>query len=50
MADTKKCAHDRCSCTAAEGSKYCSPICEDSKDTTTMGCDCPHPGCSGHKI
>lgn len=50
MADTKKCAHTGCSCMAAEGSKYCSTVCEDAKDVTTMGCDCPHAGCTGHKV
>jgi hypothetical protein len=41
-----KCAHDLCSCTAAEGSKYCSPNCEAAKDTTDIACGCGHSGCS----
>lgn len=49
MADDKnqKCAHKLCSCTAAEGSKYCSPNCEAAKDTTELACGCGHPGCKG---
>jgi hypothetical protein len=49
MADdeTKKCAHELCSCVAAEGSKYCSLSCEESKDTTEIACECGHPGCKG---
>lgn len=48
MADTKKCAHPSCSCMTDK--KYCSQMCEDSASTTTLGCDCPHPACSGHKV
>jgi hypothetical protein len=44
----KKCAHTGCSCMAEAGSKYCSMYCKDSAGTTTLGCDCKHPGCSGH--
>ena len=46
MADQKKCAHANCSCTITEG-KYCSQMCEDSAGATSLGCDCPHPGCKG---
>ena len=42
--DAKKCAHPSCTCTVTEG-KYCSQICEDSKDVTDLKCDCHHPGC-----
>ncbi len=46
MADEKKkCAHEGCSCLAAEGSKYCSLFCEDAKGMTTIKCDCGHVGC-----
>jgi hypothetical protein len=34
---------------AAEGSKYCSTFCEDSKDLTTLACDCGHPGCEAQQ-
>ena len=44
---TDKCAHKMCSCMAAEGSKYCSPQCEDAKDLTTLACECGHPHCRG---
>lgn len=47
MSDVKKCAHEGCSCIAAEGSKYCSTYCADSVGKTTLGCDCPHAGCGG---
>lgn len=47
MADTKKCAHTLCSCMVTD-KKYCSQMCEDSDGTTSLGCDCPHAGCSGH--
>lgn len=51
MADeSKKCAHETCSCMAAPGSKYCSTFCEDSKGLTTLECDCGHAGCSGSQI
>ena len=46
MADEKKkCAHESCKCMAAEGSKYCSSVCEDSVGFTTLKCDCGHAGC-----
>ncbi len=47
MSDPKKCAHTSCSCVCADGKKYCSQICEDSAVTTSLSCDCDHPGCSG---
>lgn len=49
MPDTKKCAHDRCSCTVDKDHKYCSQACEDTaKDgLETLGCDCGHSGCQG---
>jgi hypothetical protein len=47
MADLKKCAHASCSCIAPEGKTYCCTFCEDSKDVTTLGCECEHPACSG---
>jgi hypothetical protein len=48
MADAKKCAHPNCSCLCNDGKKYCSQVCEDAAKTQTLGCDCPHDGCSGH--
>jgi hypothetical protein len=47
MADTmrEKCAHPICTCLAEEDSKYCSPYCEDAKDTTEIACNCGHVGC-----
>jgi hypothetical protein len=46
MPESKKCAHTACTCTVPEGKKYCSQICEDSKQFTSIKCDCKHPGCS----
>jgi len=46
MSDGKKCAHAACSCTVADGKKFCSQICEDSAAYTGIKCDCKHPGCS----
>ena len=43
--ETKKCAHETCSCMAAPGSKYCSNFCEDSKGFMTLTCDCGHAAC-----
>lgn len=43
--EAKKCGHGSCLCMAREGSNYCSTMCEDSKDLTTLQCDCGHPGC-----
>ena len=48
--EAKKCAHGSCRCIARSGSSYCSPFCEDSKDLTTLECDCGHPGCAGQKL
>ena len=48
--DSKKCAHESCSCIPADGKKFCSTYCENAKDVTELGCDCGHPGCSGEKI
>ncbi len=46
MADKQeKCAHAACTCIAPEGQKYCSQFCQDSIGTTTLQCDCGHPGC-----
>jgi len=50
MADSKKCAHSTCNCVAAEGSKFCSNYCKDSKNLTTLQCDCGHPGCATQKL
>lgn len=47
MAEAKKCAHETCNCLVKDGEKYCSQVCEDSAGTTSLGCDCPHPGCGG---
>ena len=50
MADEmKKCAHELCSCQVS-GKTYCSQACEDAKGITTLACDCPHAGCSGHAV
>lgn len=45
--DTKKCAHELCTCTVGKDQKYCSQSCEDSVGSTTVGCDCPHTACGG---
>jgi hypothetical protein len=50
MAESNKCAHTACQCLAAPGSKYCSTFCEDSKDLTTLVCDCGHPACEADKL
>jgi hypothetical protein len=50
MSTSSKCAHTPCQCPAAPGSKYCSTFCEDSKDLTTLECDCGHTGCAGQKL
>ncbi len=49
MADEKKCAHEGCTCPPAEGSKYCSTYCEDSKGFQTLACDCKHLACAGDR-
>jgi hypothetical protein len=46
MSDSKKCAHESCTCLVTGGAKYCSQICEDSVGVTSFKCDCKHPGCS----
>ena len=47
--NTKKCAHSRCSCTAAEDSDYCTAYCENIAETdiNTITCECGHSGCQG---
>ena len=49
MAEMKKCAHEGCSCMVAEGEKYCSTYCEDTKDVVALSCDCKHIGCEGDR-
>ncbi len=46
----KKCAHETCTCMAADGSQYCSTFCQDSKGITTLDCDCGHSGCVAQKL
>jgi hypothetical protein len=48
--ESKKCAMDGCTCVPAEGKKFCSTYCENAKGVTTLKCECPHPGCAGHKL
>jgi hypothetical protein len=43
-----QCAHPNCSCSAASGSKYCSPYCESAKNRDEISCDCGHRGCKGN--
>jgi len=50
MSDVKKCEHKGCKCLAKGESKYCSTFCEDSKDLTTLVCDCGHPACEPAKL
>jgi hypothetical protein len=50
MDEFKKCEHKLCSCIPPKGEKYCSTICEDSKDMTTLKCECEHTGCRGHSL
>lgn len=45
MPDKKECKHPGCSCTAQEGSDYCSQYCHDARDTTEIACNCGHTGC-----
>jgi hypothetical protein len=47
MAESKKCAHENCTCICTDGKKYCSQFCEDAKGTQTLSCDCPHAECGG---
>ena len=43
----KQCAHPACSCTVAEGNKYCSTYCEDAgQDEVEISCDCGHEPCA----
>ena len=49
-AESKKCAHETCSCVVTDGKKYCSTFCEDSKGVTTLKCDCQHPACAGSNL
>jgi hypothetical protein len=46
-ANRNKCQHGNCSCTVADGGKYCSPHCETMKDSQEIACECGHPRCSG---
>jgi hypothetical protein len=48
MANTKKCAHDICTCVSTDGSKYCSPHCEAMAGKSELLCQCNHPGCAAH--
>jgi hypothetical protein len=41
-----KCANSDCNCEAAEGSKYCSPTCEEMGGVTVTKCPCGHAGCA----
>jgi hypothetical protein len=54
MTDTqeqdKKCAHESCTCTAEEGSQYCSTACEASKDGSQSTCGCGHSGCKAAAV
>ena len=50
MSESKKCAHSVCNCIAKPGSKYCSTFCEDSRNMTTLVCDCGCPECAGQKL
>jgi hypothetical protein len=51
MTDTvKKCAMEGCTCIPAGGKKYCSEVCEDSKNITTLECPCQHAACTGNKL
>jgi hypothetical protein len=44
MAGTRKCAHPACSYVAPDKQKYCSQMCQDSKNVTALACHCDHPG------
>lgn len=47
MPDKKnKCAHPACDCTVPDGTKYCSPYCDDAGDTTEIACNCGHASCT----
>ena len=50
MSDTKKCANVACSCTPANGEKFCSPHCEGIKGAVEIVCECGHPGCRGDAL
>jgi hypothetical protein len=44
---SKKCAHEACTCICTDGKKYCSTHCEDSRKVTSLTCHCPHQDCGG---
>ena len=46
----RKCAHETCNCVPPVGQKYCSTICADSKNLTTLKCCCEHPGCKSQSL
>ncbi len=48
--ENQKCAHPACSCSVADGKKYCSPVCEDAKGMTELTCQCEHGNCTGSKL
>ncbi len=48
--ESKKCAHELCTCVVPDGQKYCSTFCEDSKGTTSLQCDCGHGGCNAQRL
>jgi hypothetical protein len=50
MAEPKKCAHSLCTCIVADDQKYCSQVCEDSKNVTELSCDCKHTACGGELV
>lgn len=48
--ESKKCAHEGCTCAVSGDAKYCSQFCEDAtaNGVQTLACDCPHSSCGGH--
>ncbi len=40
------CAHPNCTCATAPQNKDCSPYCETAKGSSSIACECGHPGCA----
>ena len=46
--DENQCDHELCNCPVSGDADYCSAFCEGASesDTTTIACECGHPGCA----
>jgi hypothetical protein len=50
MNTPSKCTHPACNCVPADGKKYCSDTCSDSKGLLELTCQCQHPECQGEAL